>query len=207
MPAPPYPITGVSLALAWGLPDKPTYPENDLMHLYEEGNLPLLENRKDVNVTNNNFATNESMTMNTPEKLKNRIDPQSIMKLLNLFLSDANSAASADTPVGFDANYIVTILDTINSFEHSIHRQDPIRYRNTTTNTHNHANRFNPNEYYQFSRDNAIVVDIPHPPLVSSQSDGANENVDRYANNAFRKYLAQTYFRPWMESISTEKFV
>lgn len=206
VPAPPYPITSVSLALAWGLPDKPTYPEDDLMQAYEEGNLPLLDRRKDVNVTNN-LATEESMTMIAPTNSKSRIDPQSIMKLLRLFLRDSNSAASADTPVGFDPNYIDAILDTINSFDHSVRRQDPNQYRNATTTTHNHVNRFNPNDYSPFRRDNAIVVNRPHPPMVSAQSNVADNHVDRNANNAFKKYLTETYFRPWDESISSKEFV
>lgn len=206
VPAPPYPITSVSLALAWGLPDKPTYPEDDLMQAYEDGDLPLLDRRKDVNVTNN-VATKESMAMITPTNLKSRIDPESIMKLLHLFLSDANSAASADTPVGFDPKYIDAILDTINSFGHSIHRQDPDQYQNATTTTHTHANRFNPNDYSQFSRDNAIIVNRPYPPMVSAQSNVADKLVDRNANNTFRRYLAETYFRPWVESISSKEFV
>lgn len=47
-----YVTTGVTCALAWGLPDKPTYPEWELMEKYENGSLPLLEYRQDKNVTN-----------------------------------------------------------------------------------------------------------------------------------------------------------
>lgn len=43
--------TGVTAALAWGLPDKPVYPDEELMQKYEDGHLPLLENRNDKNVT------------------------------------------------------------------------------------------------------------------------------------------------------------
>lgn len=43
--------TGVIVALSWGLPDKPTYPEYELMESYENGSLPLLENRNDRNIT------------------------------------------------------------------------------------------------------------------------------------------------------------
>lgn len=46
--------TGVTAALAWELPSKPTYPEYELMQQYESGKLPLIEYRKDKNVTNSN---------------------------------------------------------------------------------------------------------------------------------------------------------
>lgn len=50
-----YVVTGVTTALAWGLPYKPTYPEVELQDQYEQGRLPILNRRHyDTNTTNNN---------------------------------------------------------------------------------------------------------------------------------------------------------
>lgn len=48
-----YVTTGVTVALSYGLPDKPVYPEEELMKQYEMGRLPLLL-RNDENVTETN---------------------------------------------------------------------------------------------------------------------------------------------------------
>lgn len=45
-----YITTCVNYALAWALPDKPTYPQEELMEHYEMGRLPLLL-RNDKNIT------------------------------------------------------------------------------------------------------------------------------------------------------------
>lgn len=48
-----YVTTGVTCALSYGLPDKPVYPEEELMTQYEDGRLPLLL-RNDENITETN---------------------------------------------------------------------------------------------------------------------------------------------------------
>lgn len=67
-----YVVTGVTTALAWGLPYKPTYAEAELQDQYEQGHLPILNRRHyDTNTTNNNdnnyvdnSASTESITPN-----------------------------------------------------------------------------------------------------------------------------------------------
>lgn len=54
-------VTGITTALAWGLPYKPTYPETELQDQYEQGRLPLLNRRHyGTNIANavNNYANN-----------------------------------------------------------------------------------------------------------------------------------------------------
>lgn len=58
-----YVTTGVTVALAYGLPDKPTYPDEELREVYENGTLPLLLRRNDQNVTKHqDNAMNLTMT-------------------------------------------------------------------------------------------------------------------------------------------------
>lgn len=190
---PSYPITGFSLAMAWGLPDKPFYPEDDLMHLYEDDKLPSIQRRNDTNATNN-IASNESNATTAPTETSSRIDPQTVMKLIRLFLPNLNSAAPDDDSMGFDANYVEAIVNYVNSFDHNIRRQDSNKYWHTSATTNNHAK---PNDFYQFT----------HPPLVASQSYVKNRNVNHNAYDAFQRYLATTYFRSWIESTSTKKCV
>lgn len=191
---PPYPITSVSAALAWGLPDQPTYPENDLMHLYEEGDdLSLAQKRKDTNATNN-YASNTSIP---PTQTANNIDAETIMKLIRSFLP-------ADDQMELDSNYIQSIMNYIDSFEQNLHQQESSKYWNTSvtsTTVINHANRFNANSHYRF-RDNATLASKMHAPFVLSKSDNTHR-----AENAFQRYLVETYFRPWIHSASTERYV
>lgn len=65
-----YAVTGVTAALSWGLPDKPTYPDQELMEKYENGALPLLQYRKDENVTESNH-NREILVNSTPKYLDN----------------------------------------------------------------------------------------------------------------------------------------
>lgn len=191
---PPYPITSVSAALAWGLPDQPTYPENDLMQLYEEGDLPLAQKRKDTNATNN-IASNTPIP---PTPSANHIDPETILKLIRLFLP-------ADDYMELDSNYIQSIMNYIDSFEHNLYQQDSSKYWNTSatsTTAINHANPFNANNNYYRFRDNATHASKLHAPFVSSKTDMIHR-----AENAFKKYLVETYFRPWIHSASTERCV
>lgn len=65
-----YAVTGVTAALAWGLPDKPTYPDQELMEKYDNGSLPLLQYRKDGNITESNHK-GEIVVNSTPKYLNN----------------------------------------------------------------------------------------------------------------------------------------
>lgn len=65
-----YAVTGVTAALAWGLPDKPTYPDQELMEKYDNGSLPFLQYRKDGNVTESNH-NGEILVNSTPKYLYN----------------------------------------------------------------------------------------------------------------------------------------
>lgn len=196
----PLPITGISLAFAWALPDTPTYPENNL---YDEGHLPLIQKRKDANTTEN-IASKESITKIAPTMTTSRIDLQTMMKLMRLFLPTKNSAAAVD-PMALNANDIKAILDNIYSIDHSIRRQGSGKYWNASIATISPVNRFHPNDRHQFSDGNVTVANEPYPPLISLQSDVITNYRQRHADNAFRKYLAETYFRPWVESTSSIK--
>lgn len=178
-------ITSYSVGLAWGLPEKPTYPEEHLMHLYAEGDLPLIQNRKDENATNMN-ALNESNVVTTTTKTASRIDNQTLLTLIRLFLSNGNkSIATLDSPMELDANYVKNILDYFN---------DQIDYNNRrhgSATTINYEDRFYSNDYYPFGRYNSTFANITRHP------DVVNNYINR---NAFQKYLVETYFMPWIES-------
>lgn len=141
------------------------------MHLYEEGHSPLLEKRKDANATGN--ASSEGWSPSSaPSKTASRIDTRTIVQMMRLFLPGINLPTSDIDPMELDAKMFEALLEYIISFDHNIRRQDSIRLWNTST-----ANRIIPNNGNQFS----------------------NATRSRIGNNAFKRYLAETYFRPWIE--------
>ena len=78
VPIPDYTLyaqTGVTVALAWGLPDTPQYPD-ELMQQYEEGGLPLLT-RDDKNITNVKYVETKN-TVRPPPKQKTNARPVTI---------------------------------------------------------------------------------------------------------------------------------
>lgn len=176
------PITGISVALAWGLPHKPTYPEDSLMHLYEKDHSPLLEKRKDANATGNGTSEEWSPT-SAPSKAASGIDSRTIVQLMRLFLPDINLPKSDVDPMELDAKMFEALLDYLISFDHNIRRQGSTGLWNTSTAIVNQANRIIPNNGNQFT----------------------NKTQSHIGNTAFKRYLAGTYFRPWIESVSTKR--
>lgn len=56
-----YLILGITAALAWELPSKPVYLDEELRDSYEMGNLPLAQ-RKDQNVSNVTYTSTNKQT-------------------------------------------------------------------------------------------------------------------------------------------------
>lgn len=189
-----YAVTGVTVALAWGLPDKPVYPE-DLMQQYEDGDLPLLLHRADVNVTKNVPMKQMNATNSAIDKKATKIDNQTLLRLIQLFYSGVRPTQN---PYQSAAN--------VNYYSNNFDKHDYWNASRTanTTNRYPHSNMPTLNNYYYYNNNN-------RPPLAATQSSIASNYVDRYANNAFKKYLAETYIKPWVDVAwkkqSTEKLV
>lgn len=175
-----YVVTGVTCALAWGLPDQPIYPEDDLMHRYEQGDLPGLQYRNDVNVTEDVPAAKPSSTTQKPPSRKiTKIDNRTLMKLIRTFYTNARrtvvpavSAASDNFANEFNRNY----------------------YWNSS-----HLNKANSRVTFS-SASNKKNFYYTHPPVIYSQTHPVTGYLDRNANTAFKKYMADTYFKPWISA-------
>lgn len=169
-----YVTTGVTCALAWGLPDRPVYPEDELMYRYEEGALPGLQYRNDVNVTEDEFPIrNMNTTLPSSSKTATRIDNDTLMNLIRLFYSNAvQPNASVGMPNYVDQHYYrVSFLPESS--------QMPVL---STTRK---------NIYYT------------SPSVTRTLS--AIDLVDRNSNNPFKKYMADTYFKPWIGAVWQEQ--
>lgn len=184
-----YVVTGVTCALAWGLPDQPIYPEDDLMHRYEDGGLPGIQYRNDVNVTENVPVTKPTRAPSS--KTATKIDNRTLMNLIRLFYSSARqtshpnvSSLMPNYPNAFGGNYYHWNASLPNK------ASNRITFSNGPSKTN----------YYD-----------THPPTALSQSHAAIDYVNRNANNPFKKYMADTYFEPWIGAAwkmqTTKKFV
>lgn len=61
-------ILGVTTALAWELPDSPTYMDEKLQEQYKNGTLPLL-NRNDINITDESNTNSDIIWYNANDEL------------------------------------------------------------------------------------------------------------------------------------------
>lgn len=179
-----YVVTGVTCALSWGLPDQPIYPEDNLMQHYEDGELPGLQYRNDVNVTENTSPTNPSKPSRTPSTAT-KIDNRTLINLIRLFYPSARRTVAPNVSTFNRNNYWNEMLANNKA-------NSRITYAGATNNKKNYFNT--------------------HLPTIYSQSQANNYHyLDSNANNAFQKYLAETYLKPsigapWKMKL-TKKFV
>lgn len=124
------PIVGISVALAWALPDKPTYPEDNYMDLYEEGQLPLLKKRKDSNITNASNETDVATQQADP------IDIKAIMDFLQL-ISPNSQFNHIDSEMNYDNVFDSTPQSTesfrLNERDHPEAHDDVMGYSSMRT--------------------------------------------------------------------------
>lgn len=148
------------------------------MHRYEQGDLPGLQYRIDVNVTEDAPAAKPSNTTQKPPSRKiTKIDNQTLMNLIRTFYTNARrtvvptvSAVSGNFANDFNRNY----------YWNSSHV-------NKANNRITFSSVPNKNKYY-----------TTHPPVIYSQTHPVTGYLDRNANTAFKKYMADTYFKPWI---------
>lgn len=177
-----YVVTGVTCALSWGLPDQPIYPEDEYMHRYEDGGLPGIQYRNDVNVTELASSTKPNNTTRPPStKTTTKIDNRTLMNLIRLFYTGAQrttipnvSAANVNYANNSESNYHWNILPLANQ---------------ANTSRINVLNGLNKKNYY-----------YTHSSAALPQLHAVADYLDRNANNAFKKYMADTYFKPWVDA-------
>lgn len=149
------------------------------MQYYEEGALPGIQYRNDVNVTDaaSSTAIKASTTNASSTQTATHIDNETLMNLIRLFYTNARRTAVPSASV---AN---------NNYAHSFDRN---HYWNSSfPNKANNRISFTPNNknYY-----------YTQTPFDLLQSSAANDYLDRNANTAFKKYMAETYFKPWINA-------
>lgn len=174
-----YIVTGVTCALAWGLPDKPIYPENDLMDHYEDGELPGLQYRIDANVTENassRNSTNANRLPATANSTTTTIDNRTLMNLFRLFNANVGRITNANANVP-PANVFGTIPQ---------YRNGTLR-RKTNGQMFEHLTNRNRNYYYK-----QTPANVSHSYSFAGYSS-------RNRNGAFEKKHAGDYsYKPWI---------
>lgn len=178
--------------MAWGLPDKPTYPEWELQERYENGTLPLLL-REDKNITDAN-RKGEIKATATPSKLTNNKIPS----YSNYYYNNGSD-----------------IMNRIANYYKYFQRRKPNSYYfgKSPLNPTNYGKKSYCNNgkcaynerisYYTNDKDNhkSNVYNSYNvrPPYSATYDEG-----NRY--DAFTKYMNNTYFKPWLESDAQMKY-
>lgn len=179
-----YITTGVTVALAWGLPDKPTYPDMELMQRYENGSQPLIQYRKDESVTDSNRT------------------------------GEIKSGAKPHTTTATDLNYDQNGNDIANRIAnyykyYQYRKPDSYYFGNTPSQPTNYNRKVYCNDqncayhanisYYSNNNDNDkrksnVQNSYNVQPPYSATFDTGNQY------NAFTGYMENTYFKPWTET-------
>lgn len=177
-----YVLTGVTVALAWGLPDKPIYPETDFMEQHENERISSLQ-RNDKNVTKSDGNGEIRVSTPPPTTGNNRPNP-------------------AHTSQNDDVNKIV---NRISNFYKYFQRRKPDSYysHRTPLNPANYNrkescnNRYCANgNYYSYGNNpnsggyNATNV---RPPYSASY-----DAIRRY--DGFEGYMNDISFQPWAKT-------
>lgn len=179
-----YVTTGITCALAWGLPDKPTYPETELMERYENGSLPLIQYRTDKNVTDSN--RNGEIPTNTKPNI--------------------NSSTYVNN--GYSGNEVANRI--ANYYKYFQHRKpDAYYFGNSPSNPMTNYNRkvycnnrncaYHANiSYHLNDNDNRRKSNVYNSYNVRPPYSATFDAGNRY--DAFAKYMSNTYFKPWIET-------
>lgn len=168
-----YVTTGITVALAYGLPDKATYPETELMEQYEGGRLPLLI-RKDENVTESN-GNGEIQVPTTPTN-----HPSS------MYSSYYRNGSTFANQIANYYKYLQRRKPDSYYFGNS-----PLNSANYGKNEYFNANR---NKYNQNNLKSSSYTSYNVRPPYSATFDKTKQN------DAFTKYMSETYFKPWIET-------
>lgn len=165
-----YVTTGITVALAWGLPDKPTYPELELMEKYENGALPLLEHRKDKNVTASDHK-GEIPTYNRTSNLENYYKQSDFSNYIRNYYEYLKNRRKTDSYYfGHKPSSNKYCSDKNCAYNHKISYQTSISDRNK-------SNGF-------------LNVQPPYSPSYNS-----SKHYDPFTN-----YMVEKYFKPWIET-------
>lgn len=173
----------MTVALAWGLPDKPIYPEQDLRESYENGKLPLLL-RDDKNVTDANRKGEIKATAAVPSYSNQYYNGSDIMNRIANYYKYFQQRRKPD------------------SYYFGNSPLNPSNYNKKSycSNGRNCAHN-NVHSYYASDKDktNAFNSYNVRPPYAATYDEG-----NRY--DAFTKYMNDTYFKPWLESAAQMKY-
>ncbi|XP_055305020.1 uncharacterized protein LOC129569832 [Sitodiplosis mosellana] len=184
-----YVTTGITVALAWGLPDKPVYPEQELMERYENGSLPLLL-REDKNFTDANRKGETAAAIVSSNKIP----------------SYSNQYYNGSGIMNGIANYYKYFQQRRkpDSYYFGNSPLSPTNY-NKKSYCNNGRNCVHNNEhsisYYTNGKDKTNDYNSYNvrPPYAATYDEG-----NRYG--AFMKYMNDTYFKPWLESTTQMKY-
>lgn len=186
-------VTGVTCALAWGLPFKPTYPEEELQEKYKMGQLPLL-NRNDKNITDTNYTDDHRKRTNTSSSAitatPNRINLTQ-QHLLKLFQSFYENYPNHQNSFGYNSGYANNNIRKVDSYYFGNGKNSQINSTNDRNwHTKNSLNHFYDRNYNAINSNHVSFV--KHPNMV--------ESFKRNPYAEFANYLTQTYFRPWQNA-------
>lgn len=182
-------IFQITCALAWGLPNKPTYPELELMETYENGTLPFLL-RKDKNVTDPN-RKGEIKLSTSPSNATVHNMPNSTY---------ANNDYKRNEFMNRIANY----------YKYFQRRKpDSYYFGNSPLNPANHNKMSNCNgricafnnhsTYYTNNKNSNGYNSYNVRPPYSVTYDRGNQY------DAFTQYINETYLKGWLDSASQPK--
>lgn len=150
------------------------------MQYYDEGSLPGIQYRNDVNVseTASPSTIKGNTTHATSTQTATKIDNETLLNLIRLFYTNARRTAVPNASAA-NKNYV--------------HNFDKNHYWNSTF--PNKANN-----RISFSRVPNTKNNYYTPSAADFSQSSANDYLNRNANNAFKKYMAGTYFKPWINA-------
>lgn len=176
-----YVTTGITCALAWGLPTKPIYPDEELMQQYEKGRLPLIQYRKDKNATNSN-STGE---INVPAS--NHTSNLQSSNFLNQFYKNGQ------------------LNKALWNYFNYLQRRRPDSYYFSNSSNSNYCNHrtCSYNKYFNYNK-NYYTNQKPYTNIRPSVPYSPNyDTTNQYA--AFTRYMIDKYLKPTLNSYPNRK--
>lgn len=177
-----YVTTGVTVAMAWGLPDKPTYPDHELME-------PLLY-RNDKNVTESNRIGEIKLTTASPNASPNK----------TVYSKHNYNAADIMNRLSFYYQYFQRRKPDSYYFGNSASK---LTDSNRKSQCIGGNCAYNQNAYYYTNNKESTYKGGHKSSYNIRPPYSASYDRDKQYN-AFVKYMNDTVFRPWIERKFTE---
>lgn len=178
-----YVVTGVTVALAWGLPFKPYYPDEELPAQYEQGHLPLL-GRVDENITDSQYidgkkaVRKKSKTTAVPTTTAVPADVQRTRQnLLKFFQNVYQSPSPSYNSISYGPQRPY--------YQQQAYQQQP-QYRPHNSIQYTYRNNSQPANRYYFGQSNLRPMAAVSAPMISPiavQAERKGYDYSNYVNN------------------------